>query len=141
MGSILRASCAVGLIGVAYAPSAAAEPLRIPLAAGWAIQSSARVAAAGEAISQSGFSTGGWHVATVPATVVGALVEDGTFADPYAGTNLRTLPGTAYPIGGQFALLPRPADSPYAVAWWYRKTFDLPPAAAGERVSLHFDGI
>src|SRR5438034_1147851 len=80
-----------------------AEAVRIPLASGWAIQSSAAVAAGGDAVSRPGFSVEGWHPASVPGTVVGALVDEGRFPNPYAGMNLRAMPGTTYPIGGQFA--------------------------------------
>ena len=79
---------------------------------------------------------------TVPNTVVGALVENGTYPDPYFGMNLRKIPGTSYPIGERFTLLPMPADSPFKPAWWYRKEFELPAALVGpDAVWLHFDGI
>src|SRR5262245_56480862 len=102
----------VALLGAAslMAPSAVASPLF--LRDGWAIQSSARVPAKGDAVSRPGFSTEGWHSITVPNTVVGALVESGQFKDPFFGTNLRSIPGTTYPIGQRFTLLPMPEDSP-----------------------------
>jgi exo-1,4-beta-D-glucosaminidase len=113
---------------------------RVPLASGWAIQSSARVTAAGDALSQPGYETDGWHRAAVPSTVIAALVADGTFPDPYFAMNFRSLPGASYPIGKNFSQLPMPEDSPFRVAWWYRTEFDLPPAS-GRRTWLHFDGI
>src|SRR5437870_2398836 len=119
---------------------AAADTVRLPLASGWAIQSSAAVPAKGGAISRAGFSTGGWHAASVPGTVVGALVEAGRLPDPYVGTNLRSFPGTTYPIGAQFANLPMPADSPYKPSWWYRKEFEL-PSPANRHWWLNFNGI
>src|SRR5438067_1247839 len=131
----------IALLAAALWPAAAsAQSFREPLATGWTIQTSAVVTATGETISQPGFSTAGWHAATVPGTVVGALVEEGTFKDPYFGMNLRSLPGTTYPIGQQFALLPMPANSPYKVSWWYRKEFDL-TASAASIVWLNFNGI
>ena len=91
-------------LGTALSSTAShAESLRMPLASGWAIQSSAAVAPAGDAISRPGFSTDGWHAATVPGTIVGALVEDGRYPNPYTGMNLRAIPGTTYPVGAQFA--------------------------------------
>jgi hypothetical protein len=50
------------LLGGALA--SAAEDLRLALRDGWAIQSSARVTAGGEALSRPGFATAGWHPAT-----------------------------------------------------------------------------
>lgn len=122
-----------------FAPHSAAAP--ILLREGWAIQSSARVAAKGDVLSRPGFRPEGWHPATVPNTVVGALVEGGTYPDPYFGMNLRQIPGTTYPIGERFTLLPMPADSPFKPAWWYRNEFALPSALAGRSVQLHFGGI
>src|SRR5262245_23013319 len=114
---------------------------RLPLNTPWALQSSAKVARGGEALSQPGFETQGWHAAAVPNTVVGALVEDGTYPDPYFGMNLRSIPGTTYPIGERFTLLPMPTDSPFKPSWWYRTEFELPAGLADENIELHFDGI
>ncbi len=55
-----------------------------------------------------GYKTNGWHSATVPTTVVAALVADKTYPDPYYGKNLRDIPGTTYPIGKNFSLLSMP---------------------------------
>ena len=55
--------------------------------------------------------------------------------------NLRSIPGTTYPIGQRFTLLPMPEDSPYKPSWWYRKEFVVPEALAGRSLWLHFDGI
>ncbi len=107
----------------------------------WSLQSSATVAQKGDALSRPGAPDEGWIAVTVPSTVVGALVENGRFPDPYFGMNLRSIPGTNYPIGERFTLLPTPADSPFKPAWWYRTEFDLPAAEAGRRLALHFDGI
>jgi exo-1,4-beta-D-glucosaminidase len=114
---------------------------RLALERGWMIQSSARVASAGAAISTPGFSTDGWYPATVPNTVVGALVEAGEYPDPYFGMNLRNIPGMTYPIGSRFMLQATPADSPFKPSWWYRTEFDLPDASAGRSHTLNFDAI
>jgi exo-1,4-beta-D-glucosaminidase len=117
------------------------EPLRLELAGGWAIQSSAKVPVDGEVLSRPGADTSGWHRANVPTTVVGALVSDGTFPDPYFGTNLRRLPGTTYGVGKNFSNLEMSSDSPFAVPWWYRTEFTLPREAAGQRLWLRLDGV
>src|SRR5688500_15811640 len=125
----------------ASAHAAGAGGDRIALREGWAIQSSAKVTAKGEALSTPGFAAEGWHRARVPNTVVGALVEDGTFPDPYFGMNLRKIPGTTYKIGERFTLIPTPADSPFKPSWWYRTEFTLPASMDGRPRWLHFDGI
>ncbi len=107
----------------------------------WTIQSSARVPERGDRLSRPGVDVQSWHAVTVPTTVVGALVEAGVYKDPYFGMNLRAIPGTTYPIGERFTLLPTPADSPFKPAWWYRTEFTVPREKAGRRLALHFDGI
>jgi exo-1,4-beta-D-glucosaminidase len=108
---------------------------------GWALQSSCLFLARGEQISAPGYKTNGWHSATVPTTVVAALVADKTYPDPYYGKNLRDIPGTTYPIGKNFSLLSMPQDSPFRCAWWYRIEFTLPASYKGRHVWLHFGGI
>ncbi len=112
-----------------------------PLDQGWRLESSANVTAKGDRISMPGFKAESWQAISVPNTVVGALVESGVYPDPYFGMNLRKIPGTTYPIGERFTLLPTPQDSPFRVSWWYRAEFDLPDTLAGRALSLHFDGI
>ena len=51
----------------------------------WFIQPSADVHAGGEAISSVGFSTRDWYPATLPSTVMSALVEDKVYPDPVHG--------------------------------------------------------
>ena len=121
--------------------TAAAQSARVPLHEGWRIQSSAQVKDKGDAISTVGYKTTGWYAAAVPSTVVGALVEDKTYPDPFTGKNLRQLPGCSYPVGANFANLPMPADSPYNVSWWYRTEFQIPAAERGRKFWLRFDGI
>jgi exo-1,4-beta-D-glucosaminidase len=122
------------------APKTAAED-RLPLHEGWSLQTSAKVEAKGEVISTPQFAPKGWHSATVPTTVVAALVKDKTFADPLFGTNLRDYPGMNYEIGKNFSNIPMAPDSPYAVSWWYRKPFALPASYKGKTVWLKFNGI
>ena len=117
------------------------EAQRIPLNEGWTLQSSATVKRPGATLSAPGVDVSGWHQISVPNTVVGALVEIGHFPNPYFGMNLRKIPGTTYPIGQRFTLLPMPNNSPFKPSWWYRKEFDLPASSSGKNHWLHFDGI
>jgi exo-1,4-beta-D-glucosaminidase len=119
----------------------AAHTDKLALRDHWALQSSAKVEAKGEIISTVSFAPKGWHDATVPTTVVAALVKDKTLGDPFFATNLRQFPGVTYPIGGNFSNIPMQMDSPYAVSWWYRKQFAAPATYAGKTVWLNFRGI
>jgi exo-1,4-beta-D-glucosaminidase len=117
------------------------ERLHLQLRDGWWIQTSAGLAHTGESLSSPGFDSTAWHPAGVPCTVVGALVDDGTYPDPHFGMNLRDIPGTDYDIGTNFSLLPMPDDSPFRVPWWYRTEFTLPDDITDQKVWLHFGAI
>jgi exo-1,4-beta-D-glucosaminidase len=107
----------------------------------WALQSSAKIEGKGEVLSTLGFVPQGWHNATVPTTVVAALVKEKTLPDPFFAMNLRQFPGVTYPIGGNFSNIAMEPDSPYAVSWWYRNQFAAPAAYSGKTVWLNFKGI
>jgi len=113
----------------------------LPLREGWMIQAACRVDYGGEKISTAGFQSQGWHRATVPTTVLAALVQDKVYPDPDWGMNLRTIPGTVYPIGANFANLPMPQDSPFMGPWWFRKEFVVPAEYRGRTLWLDFLGI
>lgn len=124
------------------APALCAAGTVTPLHEGWRLQSACTVKADGAAISAAGFGTDGWLAATVPTTVLAAQVADKVAPDPDFGMNLRSIPGTSYPIGRNFSNLPMPDDSPYKCGWWYRTEFSVPAAAGRDRrVWLHFGGI
>lgn len=114
---------------------------RIDLAKGWLIQSSAKVTQKGDEIATSKFQPHEWYPASVPSTVVAALVDNKVYPDPYFGMNLRSIPGTSYPIGRNFSNSPMPPDSPFAVSWWFRTEFKLPATAKGKTLWLNFDSI
>ena len=124
------------------APAAAsASAHSIELSHGWEIQSSCEVKAAGADVSKSGFATAGWHKTTVPNTVVGALVDDKTYPDPFYGTNMKNLPGMNYSSATFFANQDMPEGSPFRCAWWWRNEFVMPAAFAGKNIAIHFPGI
>jgi exo-1,4-beta-D-glucosaminidase len=134
-----RTLVVAGGLMVAVCARAGAQE-RTALRTGWAIQSACQVGDTGERISTAAFRPAGWVPATVPSTVLGALVAARVFPDPFVGMNLRAIPGTSYPIGRQFSRLPMPDDSPYRCSWWYRTAFPA-PAGSGRVFTLHFDGI
>jgi len=107
----------------------------------WTLQSSAKVDARGEDISRPAFIPQGWHDATVPTTVVAALVKDKTLPDPFFGMNLRQFAGMTYAIGKNFSNIAMQTDSPYAVSWWYRKQFMAPASYGGKTIWLNFKGV
>jgi exo-1,4-beta-D-glucosaminidase len=116
---------------------------RVDLRTGWLLQSSKIAGSDGARLSEQlpAADLKSWHRATVPSTVVGALVDDSLFGDPFYAMNLRSIPGMTYEIGQNFVHLPMDSTSPYAVPWWYRTTFRVPAGMRNRRVTLHFDGI
>lgn len=97
----------------------------ITLSDHWLIQSSKYLNVSGENISADSFVTEGWHKAVVPSTVLGTLVNDGIFKNPFQGRNLSAIP-----------------DSLFSRSWWYRTSFPLPRKADNfNHVTLKFLGL
>jgi exo-1,4-beta-D-glucosaminidase len=133
----------LSFLGASTAVAAAepAGPSSLLLREGWALESSAQVKADGRALSTPGFAARGWYRATLPSTVVSALVSARVLEDPYTGTNLRSMPGASYPVASNFSNVPMPPDSPFKSSWWYRNEFQAPSSFAGRTLRLRFDGI
>ncbi len=138
----------LGMIASCFSQSSAQQitvaSAKLFLRKDWTIQSSAQVKEKGDVISTNTFpATEGnnWYAASVPSTIFGTLIENRLYPDPFFGMNLRMVPGCNYPIGTNFSNRPMPPDSPFAVSWWYRKTFSLPAEFNGSNIWLHFDGI
>jgi exo-1,4-beta-D-glucosaminidase len=121
--------------------AATGESAPFPLADGWNLQSSTKVADTGDVISTPAYEPKAWYTVTVPTTVVAALVKEKVYPDPTFGMNLRQFPGVTYPIGANFSNYAMEQDSPFAVAWWYRKAFTLPADYKGKTIWLDFNGI
>jgi exo-1,4-beta-D-glucosaminidase len=126
---------------LAQAPSKSASATSIALNDGWNLQSSAKVTEGGDVISTAKYVPKGWYTVSVPTTVVAAMVKQKVYPDPGFGMNLRSYPGMDYPIGGNFSNIPMQPDSPFAVAWWYRKGIEIPASFKGKSMWLHFGGI
>jgi len=112
-----------------------------PLNNGWLLQSSSEVKSEGASISAAQYRPQRWYSVNLPTTVARALVQNKVVPEPYFGMNLRKLPGVTYPIGENFSNLAMSTDSPFAVSWWYRKTFVLPASYKGKTLWLNFKGI
>jgi len=114
----------VGLIGGGNCNAESTSNV-MKLSRDWRIQSSAKTVDSGEKISQETFVVSDWYPASVPSTVVGTLVADGVYKNPFQGRNLSDIP-----------------DSLFNVPWWYRTTFTIPDKSpVSDHVSLKFLGI
>ncbi len=99
----------------------------VPLESGWTLTMDDWAGAEGADLSRPTVDTGTWLPATVPGTVLGALVEEGKLPDPVAGFGNLHVP-----------------EALSRHAWWYKRDFELPhglDTGAGRHVWLEFDGI
>jgi exo-1,4-beta-D-glucosaminidase len=129
------------LLGISTASTPEDKNSLVLLREHWVIQSSADVHADGAAISTTGFPSSSWYPATLPSTVLSALVQDEVYPDPYTGMNLRSIPGTTYPVFEDFSNIMMPPASPFRQSWWYRSEFKLSDEYKGKTIWLGFDEI
>jgi len=90
----------------------------------WHIQSSARCIEKGEKISTPAFEPKGWYSASVPTTVLAALVKNGVYKNIYFARNLEKIP-----------------SDQFKNSWWYRKEFVIEKPELYKNYRLIFDGI
>ena len=74
----------------------------------WYIISSSETEKDGKAISSGAIDESKWVQISVPATVLGGLIDAGIYKDPFYGKNLESIP-----------------SEPFKVPWWYRTSFDI----------------
>ncbi|MGW7524364.1 glycosyl hydrolase 2 galactose-binding domain-containing protein [Streptomyces sp. NPDC054783] len=110
-------------------PHGSVRTTRVPAAAGtgtplagYAIQSSAKVSDSPAVISSPGYPAQGWYAAGPRSTVLGALLADGVYADPFHSTNQQKIP-----------------KADFQVPWWYRSDFTVQDTA--RRTYLDFSGV
>ena len=112
------------VIGCSEFAALADSTTKTLLTDGWAIQSTDQVPESGEVISTAAFKPANWYSATVPSTVVGTLVDDKIYPDPFFGMNLKDLS----------------TNNAFKGPWWFRKEFKVSSKRGGQ-VWLNFDGI
>jgi len=122
----LKLSVALLTISAMLAAHAASLPPALALSGGWQLQDAAKVAATGAQVSSSGFGTAGWYAATVPGTVLTALVNNHVYPEPLYGENSRP---------------EKIPESLVHTSYWYRVVVKVPKAYKNRAVWLNFDGI
>src|SRR5947207_903358 len=90
---------------------------------GWQIRSSAGLRDSGAAISQPGYSAGGWLPISQPETLMAALLENGRYPNIFRSANLAAVP-----------------TDQFAVNWWYREEIVLHPKP-GQHSFLVMNGV
>ncbi len=123
--TLLFFAAAIGCSLFFFNPVASAQDRNLlPLENGWQIQSATAAGADGSAISAREFSAAGWQPATVPTTVLAALVNHGVYTNVFFGTNLATI-----------------SNSPFTGPWWFRKEISISRKQCAGNADLIFEGI
>ena len=107
---------------------------------GWNVASSSNINDDGGALSEPGYLTSGWYIASIPKTVMAVLVDNGVYKAPYFGKNLADIPGVN-PHGLDVSAVAMPPNSPFRDSWWYRTEFEIVDMGNGSRFWIDFKGI
>jgi exo-1,4-beta-D-glucosaminidase len=99
-------------------------PNEIELKHGWHIRSSENLNMSGKEISLPDIELKDWYPARIPGTVLGTLVENKVYKDPFYNKNLDTIP----------------SDS-FNNSWWYRCVFEISEDFLRDTARLEFNGI
>jgi hypothetical protein len=126
-------------------PSRGAEDNHFSLREGWSLQSSLLANESGDKISQPDFQTDGWYSASVPTTVLNALVHNAVYPDPYVGMNNMRIPDASDEFNreygqAKFSHLPG-GRNPWSDPWWFRRVFRLPQDFRDKMIWLTLEGI
>ena len=100
------------------------KTFQIKLTEDWKIQSSEHISQDGKEISTNTKLSTNWLPTKVPSTVLGTLVANQIYKDPYFGENLKNIP-----------------TEQFEVPWWYTTSFQISKDQADLNANLNFDGI
>ncbi|MGC8654755.1 MAG: glycoside hydrolase family 2 protein, partial [Candidatus Kryptoniota bacterium] len=111
----------------------------------WELKSTLLERSDGRNISTGRYSTGQWIPATVPTTVLNALVKRGIYPDPRVAMNNYLIPDISDEFNAEHGLnkysyLPN-HENPWKEPYWFRTEFKLPKDEQGKQVWLNFEGI
>lgn len=99
-------------------------PITIILNDNWKIRSSEAISQSGNTLSTDASISKDWLPAVVPSTILGTLVANKVYTDPYFGENLKAIP-----------------TDQFKAPWWYTTTFHIDDDQANLFARLYFDGI
>jgi beta-galactosidase/beta-glucuronidase len=123
-----------------------AQPVKQVKLTSFDLQSSAQISATGETLSAPDYhSPVYWFPVKVPVTVLGGLVANHIYPDPYQGLNNMLIPDASDQFNKeynleQYSYLPNDPN-PWKKPYWYRTTFKVPAGDKGQHFQLIFKGI
>lgn len=111
----------------------------------WRIINSSEIADADARVSQPSYPTTGWYQATVPTTVLNALVKENVYPDPRIGLNNYLIPDVSDEFNARMDLAKynylKSGRNPWQDPYWYRTEITLPKSYKGKKVWLTLYGI
>ena len=111
----------------------------------WEIKSVTEVNEAADKVSLSSFQPVNWYEATVPTTVLNALVKQNVYPDPRIGMNNFLIPDVSDDFNNKMDLAKysylRNEKNPWQEPYWYRTTFKLPKQYKNKIIWLNLNGI
>jgi beta-galactosidase/beta-glucuronidase len=111
----------------------------------WKIESSDVVPVKDSLVSSAELSDSAWVSATVPTTVLRALVKAGIYPDPHFDLNDLRIPDASDKLSKRLDLNKyshlKGVPNPFRDPWWFRTKFHISPENSGKRIWLNFDGI
>lgn len=111
----------------------------------WHMKESYYAGMDGSEISTSDYKHKNWYDTTIPATVLGVLVNHGIYPDPYIGLNNMKIPDASDEVNVKYNLkkyshLPK-KENPWKSPYWFRKEFVIPKEFKGKDITLNFNGL
>ena len=111
----------------------------------WKIINSSELNAGSAEVSQLAYPTAGWYQATVPTTVLNALVKENVYPDPRIGLNNYLIPDVSDEFNVRMDLSKynylKSGRNPWQDPYWYRTEVVLPKSYRGKKVWLILNGI
>ncbi len=124
---------------------ATAEDQKIFLRKNWLLQSACMVKEEAHQISSGKFQPRDWYPTQVPTTVLGALVQNKVYPDPYIGLNNMKIPDASDEFNKTYDLekysyLPDKRN-PWKDPYWFWSQFEIPDHFEGKNIWLNLEGI
>lgn len=134
-----------GIVLFSCSRKANIDSSRIALSDGWLIKSSLNAKEDGSVISTLNYKPVNWYQATVPTTVLNALIKNKVYPDPWIGLNNYRIPDVSDEFNAKYDLARYSyidgKTNPWKDPYWFRKEFKLPESYKGRKLCLNFDGI
>ncbi|MFA5418684.1 MAG: sugar-binding domain-containing protein [Bacteroidales bacterium] len=122
-----------------------AKAQKIKLVENWLIKNSLEVNIADEMVSSVQYKPEGWFPTSVPTTVLGVFVKNGTYPDPHFGMNNFMIPDVSDIFNAKHDLAKysylKGKENPWKDPYWFRTEVVVPKQYKNKQIWLTFNGI